>query len=140
MIDLITNIIGVRALLIVTAALLAVCIGLGVTVRIQSAQLDAAQARQESLGEKLATQNRAVSQWKAEANKQAARVQEAAKRAERVRTVTIERVRMLSNGALSVRWSLIKGGRANHEALKHNVQFANLRKLLVWMFYAPGHR
>ena len=100
MIDLITNIIGVRALLIVTAALLAVCIGLGVTVRIQSAQLDAAQARQESLGEKLATQNRAVSQWKAEANKQAARVQEAAKRAERVRTVTIERVRTVTVAAI----------------------------------------
>jgi len=91
---------GLQALIYVTAALLIICIGLGVTVEIQSARLDAAKARQDVLGDKLATQNRAVTIWKAEADKQAQRVKEAAKKAERVRTVTVERVRTVTVAAI----------------------------------------
>lgn len=86
--------------MIIAAALLLICIGLGVTVEIQAARLDAAQARQESLGDKLATQNRAVTAWKAEAAKQTERVKIAAKRAEKVRTVTVERIRTVTVAAI----------------------------------------
>lgn len=87
---------GLHALIYVTATLLIVCIGLGVTVEIQSARLDAAKARETTMGDKLATQNRAVTTWKAAADKQAERAKEAARKAEKVRTVTVERVRTVT--------------------------------------------
>jgi hypothetical protein len=91
---------GAQALLYAVAALLVVCISLGVTTEIQSERLDAYKARQESLGEKLAAQNKAVAAWKTEADKQAARVLESAQKAEKVRTVTVERVRTVTVAAI----------------------------------------
>lgn len=87
---------GLQTLIYVAGGLLIICIGLGVTVEIQSTRLDAAKARETALGDKLATQNRAVATWKAEADKQAERAREAARKAEKVRTVTVERVRTIT--------------------------------------------
>jgi len=87
---------GLQAVLYATAVLLIACIGLGVTVEIQSAKLDAAKARQAALGDKITVQNQAVAAWKAEADKQTQRVHEAARKAEKVRTVTALRVRTIS--------------------------------------------
>lgn len=84
--------IGIQVLLYAVAVLLSLCIGLFAVVEVQSARLDAAKARQESLGDKLATQNRAVTKWKAEADDQAARARAAAVKAEKVRIITVDRV------------------------------------------------
>ncbi len=91
---------GLQALLYAAAALLIACIGLGITVEIQSARLDAAKARQAALGDKIVAQNQAITAWKAEADKQAQRVQEAARKAEKVRTVTAMRIRTVSVAAI----------------------------------------
>ncbi len=91
---------GLQALLYAAAALLIACIGLGVTVDIQSARLDTAKARQAALANKIATQNQAITTWKAEADKQTQRIHEAARKAEKVRTVTAMRVRTVSVAAI----------------------------------------
>jgi F0F1-type ATP synthase membrane subunit c/vacuolar-type H+-ATPase subunit K len=87
---------GISALLYVAAGLLVTSLGLGVEVKIQAAHLDAAKARQESLGDKIATQNRAISTWKSAAEIQAHRAVEASQRAEKVRVVTTERIRTIT--------------------------------------------
>jgi len=91
---------GLQALLCAAAVLLIACIGLGVTVEILGVRLDAAQARQAALADRIATQNQAITAWKAEADKQAQRVREAARKAEKVRTVTALRVRTISVAAI----------------------------------------
>ena len=100
MIDIIINALGGRVLLCACVALLVISIGLGVTVKIQSAQLDAAKARQESLGDKLASQNRAVATWRAEADRQVIAAKAAVKRSRKVRTVTLERIRTITVAAI----------------------------------------
>jgi len=110
---------GLQALLYATGALLIICIGLGVTVAIQSAKLDAAKARQAALADKIATQNQAVAIWKTEADKQSERANEAAKKAEKVRTKTIERVRTITVASIpsscpdAVRWGAEQALRFN---------------------------
>jgi len=69
-------------------------------VEIQNAKLDAAKARQAALGDKIAVQNQAITTWKAEADKQAQRIHEAARKAEKVRTVTAIRIRTVSVAAI----------------------------------------
>jgi len=91
---------GLQALLYAAAVLLIACIGLGVTVEIQDSKLDAAKAQQAALGDRIATQNQAITAWKAEADKQTQRVNEAARTAEKVRTVTALRVRTVSVAAI----------------------------------------
>lgn len=99
--------VALQALLYTCAGLLLICIGLGVAVEIQSTRLTAAnatigklQAEKKSLGDQIITQNRAVEQWKAEADKQAQRAVDAAQKAETVRTVTVERVREVTVAAI----------------------------------------
>ncbi len=87
---------GVKALIYAVIALVIGCINLFVVVEIQSARLDAASAREAALGDKLNDQNRAVAEWKAAAGRQADRVSAAAKKAEKIRTVTIDRVRTIT--------------------------------------------
>jgi len=91
---------GLQAVLYTAAALLIACIGLGVTVKIQSTRLEAAKAQQAALGDRIATQNQAITAWKAEADKQAQRIHETARKAEKVRTVTALRVRTISVAAI----------------------------------------
>lgn len=92
--------VALQALLYTCAGLLLICIGLGVAVEIQSTRLTAAnatigklQVEKKSLGEQISTQNRAVELWKGAAVYQAQRAEDAAKKAEQIRTVTVERVR-----------------------------------------------
>jgi len=92
--------VALQALLYTCAGLLIAVITLWTVVTVQSSRLDAAQARQESLGDKLAVQNRAVRTWRAEADKQAQRVLTAQAAAEKVRTVTVERVREVTVAAI----------------------------------------
>jgi len=91
---------GLQALLYAAAVLLIACIGLGVTVEIQGAKLDAAKARQAALGDKITAQNQAITAWKAEADKQTQRVHETARKAEKVRAITALRVRTISVAAI----------------------------------------
>lgn len=111
MVDVIINAIGGRALLIICGVLLAVCVGLGMSLQTTNALLDAAQSRQDVLGEKLRTQNSAVRKWKAAAEEQAEKVRQAAQQREKVRVVTVERVREITVAAVpapcpeAVRWA-----------------------------------
>ena len=91
---------GLSAVLYAVGGLLLACIGLGVTIKVQGARLEVAKVRVHALGEEIASQNRAVAAWKAEASKQASRALDAAKRAERVRTVTVDRVRTVTVAAI----------------------------------------
>lgn len=91
---------GLQALISMVAGLLLTCTGLGSIVAIQSARLDAAKGRQETLSNDLATQNRAVEQLKAETEDQKQRVAAATAQGAQVRTVTIERVRTITVAAI----------------------------------------
>lgn len=99
--------VALQALLYTCAGLLLICIGLGVAVEIQSSRITAAnatigklQAEKKSLGDQISTQNRAVEQWKGAAVYQAQRAEDAAKKAEKIRTVTVERVREVTVAAI----------------------------------------
>ena len=111
MIDVILNAIGGRVLLYVGFGLLIICIILGVALEITSSRLDAAQARTGLLGSLLGMQNQAVRKWKAEADKQAQAVAQAAQQRERVRTITVERVREVERAVIpqecpaAVKWA-----------------------------------
>ena len=107
MIDLVTNIIGVRALLIISAALLLICLGLGVTVEIQSARLDAAKAENktqtvqlQAMGNQVAVQNAAVDQLLANAAKQWDRLKAAEAAAGKIEVITKERIEYIERAAI----------------------------------------
>ena len=87
---------GLQGLICLVAVLLISCAGLGATVAIENARLDAAKARQEALGNELTTQNLSVEKWKDEAEIQKQRVEAATAQGEKVRTVTVERVRTIT--------------------------------------------
>jgi hypothetical protein len=87
---------GLQAVISLAGALLIVCLGLGATVAVQSARLDAAKAKQEIIGNQLAEQNRAIDTWKTEAEDQKQRVEAATAQGEQVRTITIGRVRTIT--------------------------------------------
>lgn len=100
MVDIIINAVGGRLLLYISAGLLAGCIGLGITVKIQSSALTASVAEakrlvaeKKNLGDKIAEQNRAVADLQAKGEEQAQRIKAAEHLAARVRTITVERVR-----------------------------------------------
>lgn len=93
---------GMQALLYTTIGLLATSIGLGVVVKIQSAELTAAKAQKMALGDKIDEQNRAVATWKGAAQIQAHRAMEAAERAEAVRRRTTERIRFVTMAKIPV--------------------------------------
>lgn len=110
---------GMQALLYVSIGLLVTCIGLGVTVEIQSSRLEAAAARQEALGDKLAAQNRAVGVWKSEADLQKNRAKAAAVQAEKVRVITVEKVREVATAQIpfecneAVKWGALQAQEFN---------------------------
>lgn len=106
---------GLQALIYLAAGLVITCIGLGVMVEIQSTRLDAASAREAALGDKLNDQNRAVAEWKAAAGRQADRVSLAGQKAEKIRTVTVERVRTIAVAKIppacpdAIKWAADQG-------------------------------
>lgn len=107
MVDAILNAVGGRVLLYISAGLLIICVGLGITIEIQSSRLTASkadvkrlEAEKGNLAEKILTQNLAVLKWKAEAEEQIQRVKAAQRHAEKVRTVTVERVREVTVAAI----------------------------------------
>jgi hypothetical protein len=87
---------GMSALLYAAGGMLVACILLVIDLKITDAHLDAAKAQVTALGSKIDTQNHAVGVWKRKADEQEARALEAAKRAEKARTVTVERVRTIT--------------------------------------------
>lgn len=118
MVDVILNAVGGRVLLYISAALLIVCIGLGVAVEIQDMRLLASkadvkrlEAEKANMAEKILDQNLAVLDWKAKAEEQAQRVKASQAQAEKVRTITIERVREVTVATIpaacpdAVRWA-----------------------------------
>ena len=106
---------GLQALIYVAAGLLVTCLGLAGWVQIQSARLEAVSAREEALSDKLTTQNRAVAEWKAAAGRQADRVSTASKKAEKIRTATIDRVRTINVAKIppacsdAIKWAADQG-------------------------------
>jgi uncharacterized protein YoxC len=99
MIDIITNIIGLRGLLIIAAALLFACIGLTAALDIKCARLDTVKAEKQTLsdqvqglGNQVAAQNAAVDQMLANAARQYDKLKAAELKAVQVRVVTQERI------------------------------------------------
>lgn len=110
---------GIQAMVYAVVGLLIICLGLSATVKIQSARLDAASAHEVALGDKLNEQNRAVAEWKAAAGRQADRALAAAKKAENIRTVTIDRVRTITVAKIppacpdAIKWAVDHGAAFN---------------------------
>ena len=102
MLDFVTNIIGVRVLLILIAILSVLNVYQGVELKIQRSRVDVAEAKNTVLGDKLTTQNQAIEDWKQTAIYQAQTAREAALKAEKIRTVTVERVQTVTLAAVPV--------------------------------------
>jgi len=109
MIDMITNIIGVRALALIAAALLIACISLGVIVKLQDARLATVKAEKQTLtvqlhgvGDQIEAQNAAVNQLLANAAKAANDFQRALVAASHVRWVTKERIQYVTKAVIPV--------------------------------------
>lgn len=119
MVDIILNAIGGRILLYISIGLLATSVILGTTVKIQSSSLTASkatikqlQAEKASLGDKISEQNRKVAEWVAKAKDQEEKARTAQAKAERVRTITVDRVREVTVATIpqscpdAVKWSV----------------------------------
>ncbi len=107
MIDGIINIIGTRTLLIMSALILIINIGLDVTVRSLRTRLDTVNSNNailsvelEILGEKTVAQNNAVDQLLANAAAQQDRLRVAEKRAGQIQVITEERVQYVERAAI----------------------------------------
>ena len=109
MIDFVTNIIGVRVLLITVAILLLTAIGLGVAVEIQGTRLDTAHAKNttltvqlQGLGNQITAQNGAIDQMLANAATAADHLKTAEAAAGRIRVITQDRIQYVQLAAIPV--------------------------------------
>jgi len=128
-IGLITGTYGKQIVIGIIIALLLIIGGLGVTLWVQNARLDAANARYNTIGDKLAIQNSAVNKWRAEAEKQKSKVQSAAKKAEKIKVVTIERIEFITKTPVpascpeAVRWGAERAMEFNTRWENGNAEF-----------------
>lgn len=104
-----------RILAYILAIALLVIVLLVAKVRIQSARLEVAAKTIAVMGERIDLQNQAVERWKTAAEQQATKSTEAVKRAAQVRTVTVERIKIITSASIpqdcpaAVRWAAEQG-------------------------------
>lgn len=107
MIDAIITALGGRVLLFTAVELLALCLVLGIDLKIQSNRLDIAQAMNkvqavqlQGFGDQIAAQNTAVDQLLANAAAQQAHLRAAEAAAGQVRLITQDRIRYVDRAAI----------------------------------------